>query len=247
MSEVPSPGTPAGRDYWDIVGAEMRKRPSVRISAVLLVLLYAVAIYAPLLAGDRPLWLTATDAAGYRRAQATLRFAAADLRKLVAGEKEAQVAESAPSFDVALSQQREAIASRVSTMRTQVDGDAGALLDELQAALEQAVAEARAGKTEAATAAADRVVALGQRVKAELAPAAAGAPAEPGKTVELRPFHRSPALEAIGRGELYFMLLWALVLLFPVWNRLVNRWLLHGELDAIRRARRLKLAAVVVL
>ena len=132
-------------------------------------------------------------------------------------------------------------------MRTQVDGGARALLDELQAALELSVTEARAGRTEAATAAADQVVALGQRVKAELAPAAAGTPAEPGKTVELRPFHRSPALEAIGRGELYFMLLWALVLLCPLWNRAVNRWLLRGERESIRRSRRLKLAAIVVL
>ena len=85
MSERAAPAATGGRDYWDVVLAEMRRRPSVRISLVLLVLLYAVAIYAPFLAGDRPLFIAGTDAAGYRRAQNTLRFAANDWRTLLAG------------------------------------------------------------------------------------------------------------------------------------------------------------------
>jgi ABC-type dipeptide/oligopeptide/nickel transport system permease subunit len=248
MSEPTAPAAPAGRDYWDIVLAEMRKRVSVRVSAVLLVLLYAAAIYAPFLAGDRPLFLQGTDAAGYRRAQSTLRFAAADLRGLVAGGPAAQAGKpGAPPFEQALAQQSEAVTTRVATLRRQVDGEAAALLDQLQDALERSVSEARAGRTEAAVAAADEVVALGQRVKAELSPAEPGQPAEPGKTVTLQPFTRFPALEAVGRGELYVMLVWALVLLFPLWNRAVDRWLLHGERERIRRARRWKAAAIVLL
>jgi len=248
MTEPAPAVVSAGRDYWDIVLAEMRKRASVRVSSVLLVLLYAVAIYAPFLAGDRPLYVSGTDAAGYRRAQNTLRFAAADLRELVAGGPEAQAARpDAPPFPQALADQRDAVAQRVSTLRTQVDGEAAALLDDLTVALERSESQARRGATGPAVAAADEVVELAKRVKAELSPAEPGQPAEPGRTVELRPFRRYPALEAIGRGELYLMLLWALVLLFPLWNRAVDRWLLHGDREELRRARRWKAAAVVLL
>ena len=42
------------------------------LSAVALVLLYAVAIFAPFLANDRPLALEATDASSYRRARTSI-------------------------------------------------------------------------------------------------------------------------------------------------------------------------------
>ena len=144
-------------------------------------------------------------------------------------------------------QQRAAVEQRLETLREQVDGDAAALLDQARAALTRADAAARAGNTADALPAADELVALAKRVKAELTPVEPGKVAEPGKTVELRPFRRFPALEAIGRGELYLMLLWALVLLFPLWSRAVNRWLLHDEREAVRRARRWKFAALLLL
>ena len=65
MTEPSAPGAAASysKDYWDLVMDQLRRRPSVRISLTLLALLYATAIYAPFLAGDRPLLLRATDAA----------------------------------------------------------------------------------------------------------------------------------------------------------------------------------------
>src|SRR5262249_31550317 len=133
MSEAAAPGDGAarggalpagsapGKDYWDIVRAQMRRRPSVRIAAVLLVLLYAPAIYAPFLAGDRPLLLVGTDAASYKRAQRSLTAPARSLQKLVVEGREAYAARSATrSFDEALADERGALEQRVATMEEQL-------------------------------------------------------------------------------------------------------------------------------
>ena len=60
------------KDYWDIVLVQLRRRKSVKFALVLLALLYATAIYAPFIAGDRPLLLVATNASVYKKARNTL-------------------------------------------------------------------------------------------------------------------------------------------------------------------------------
>src|SRR5262245_44263649 len=158
MSEATRPAAAAGRDYWDIVLAEMRKRASVRVSAVLLVLLYASAIYAPFLAGDRPLYVSGTDAAGYRKAQSTLRFAAGDYRDLLAGGADAPASKpGAPPFDVARAQQRAAVEQRLQTLREQLSGEPAALLDQARDALRRADDAASAGRSADAVPAADEL------------------------------------------------------------------------------------------
>jgi peptide/nickel transport system permease protein len=241
------------RDYWDIVLAQLGRRPSVRLSLVLLALLYATAIYAPFLAGDRPLMIRATDAASYRKAQRLLVPIATNYSGLAtAGEAgyrppAARPDEETQTWGVALAAEGDALRQKAALMAGQLSGADAALLDELLGALDDTGRAAAAHDAGAAQAAGERLVALAQRARTELAPAEAGAVPEPGRTVALRERTLYPAFAAVSRGELYFMGLWLLVLLWPAWNAAVNRWLLHGDREAIRHARRRKALALALL
>jgi ABC-type dipeptide/oligopeptide/nickel transport system permease subunit len=241
------------KDYWDLVLAQLRKRPSVRISLVLLALLYAAAIYAPFLAGDRPLMIRATDAASYRKAQRLLVPIASNFRNLaVAGEAgfhppAPKAGESAQTFGIALAAEEDALRQKASVMSGQLADADAAPLRELLSALD-ATSRASAGRDEAGTkAAGDQLVGCAKRARTELAAVEAGAAPEPGKSVALQERTLYPAFAAISRGELYVMGLWLLVLLWPLGNAAVNRWLLHGDREAIRHARRRKLAVLLLL
>lgn len=232
-------GAPAAysKDYWDLVLDQLRRRLSVRISLTLLALLYATAIYAPFLAGDRPLLLRATNAASFGKAQRALPGITLGFKGLVAS--------GAPADKLA--GERDAIEQRIDVMRPQLAPADQIVLDELQAQVRAAERAAAAGDAAAAAEAAARAADLGRRVKTELVPAADGVAAEPGKSVELLVRTTSPALDAVGRTELYLMGLWLLVLLWPVWNRVVNGLVLRGDRERIRRARRKKVVALVLL
>ena len=107
-----APRPTASKDYWDIVLGQLARRPSVRIALVLLALLYAVAIYAPFIAGDRPLVIEATDAAGYGKAHRMLVPIASNFRGLAAGGAAAWKApapregEPPPTFELSLGREQ---------------------------------------------------------------------------------------------------------------------------------------------
>ncbi|HTE07037.1 MAG TPA: ABC transporter permease [Planctomycetota bacterium] len=258
-----------GKDSWDMVLAQLRRRPSVRVALVLLALLYGAAIYAPFLAGDRPLRIRATDAAGYRKAQKLLLPIATNIRGLaVAGAPgfhppASKAGEPARRFDEALAAEESALRQKAAAMAEQLSEPDAALLRELLAALDETIRAAQAGAAPAAQAgdaagaqpavaavvqaAGDRLVELAKRAKAELSPAQAGVTPEPAATVALHERTLWPAFAAISRVELYFMGLWLLVLGWPLWNAAVNRWLLRGDREAIRRARRRKALCLALL
>jgi peptide/nickel transport system permease protein len=239
MTEPPRAGGAGySKDYWDIVMAQLRRRPSVRLSLVVLALLYATAIYAPFLAGDRPFVLEAVDETGYQRALSTLAPISMGLRGLVRDGPEGREGAPGQSWEQALDAERKAVHQRVDTLRRQLDPADATLLASLGAAADEAVARALSGDAEAALAEAERVVELAKQARAELAPVTG---------VALQPFVRYPAFEALSRAELYLMLMWLLVLLWPAWNPLVNRGLLGGDRERVRRARRAKFAAVLLL
>ncbi|HZM00142.1 MAG TPA: hypothetical protein VFD43_07825, partial [Planctomycetota bacterium] len=116
------------KDYWDLVLDQLRRRPSVRISLALLALLYATAIYAPFLAGDRPLLLRATNAASYGKAQRALPGITLGFKGLV---------ESGAAPDK-LAAERGAIEQRVEIMAPQLAAADRSVLDELLQAARQA-------------------------------------------------------------------------------------------------------------
>ncbi|MGQ0553691.1 MAG: ABC transporter permease subunit [Planctomycetota bacterium] len=235
------------KDYWDLVLGQLRRRPSVWVSLVLLVLLYATAIYAPFLAGDRPLMIAASDAASYRKAARSIAPVAAGFAELVRSGPASEEPAARAAWEQALQAEHGALAQRAQTMSGQLSNADAEILVQLMEAADRVRAEALAGQTESALEAVGQVQALGKRAKAELEPAAPDTAPEPGRTVALVPNTSYPALDAIEHSELYFMGLWALVLTWPLWNLLVNRLLLHGERERIRRARRTKLLAMALL
>jgi peptide/nickel transport system permease protein len=236
------------KDYWDLVMVQLRRRPSVKIAMVLLAWLYAAAIFAPFIAGDRPLVLSATNAAVYKKARNTIVPVSGNYRDLVVGGTSAHVvAEGGQDWETALASEHGAVVQRAQVMRDQLtEADAGPLIL-LMEALERAHAAGLAGDTATAEREADAMFALAERSRAELAPAKAGESPRSGETVALVPSTTYPALDAISRGELYFMGLWLLVLAWPLWNRIVNSWWLRGSLERIRHARRYKALAMLAL
>ncbi len=60
------------KDYWDLVFEQLSRRSAFKWSLAILALLYATAIYAPLIGNDRPYVLEAIDFKGYNTALRTL-------------------------------------------------------------------------------------------------------------------------------------------------------------------------------
>ena len=55
------PDAAEARDHWDVVFAQLSRRRLFRLAVAILALLYGLAIYAPLIANDRPYVLEAVD------------------------------------------------------------------------------------------------------------------------------------------------------------------------------------------
>jgi peptide/nickel transport system permease protein len=246
MTETPAappaaaPARVQGKDYWDIVVAQMSRKWSFRVSLAVLVLLYAAAVYAPFLANDRPLYLKAVDVAGYRKALREMSLGADGLAQ--------RIEEGGSGLDAAtLASDRRAIELRIATVRRQLAPADRALPDELAAAVSRTVDAARDGGAAAAAPEAARVHGLVARIRAELEPAEPGEAPAPGRTVALVPYASFPALGNLGRLDAFFMTMWILILTFPAWNRVVNRGLLKGERLRIRRARKTKMIAMAAV
>ena len=71
------------KDYWDIVFDQLGRKRLFKLALAALALLYASAIYAPLIANDRPFVLEAVNYKEYERALKTLFFASLGLQELV--------------------------------------------------------------------------------------------------------------------------------------------------------------------
>jgi len=275
MSEGSGATTRYSKDYWDLVSGQIRRRWSVRLSAALLALLYAVAIYAPFLANDKPLVFTGTFYGEYRASHRLVALAAAELLAKAQQGRDGflawQAAEQArgetlegsakqdwldgqgqapADFAAWMELDRGGLDGRLLTLRRQLAPEHHAALDAVSDAAAGLVRLAQASPSpspEALAAAGERLTAAAGVVRDSLKAAKSGEAPEPGRTVALQAFTSYPVLEALGWNDVYFMLLWALVLLWPLINRLVDRLLLHGDLEAMRRARRGKLLLLVLL
>ncbi|HKX45336.1 MAG TPA: hypothetical protein VJP77_01335, partial [Planctomycetota bacterium] len=86
------------KDYWDIVFEQLARRKLFKIGLAVLALLYAVAIYAPLIANDKPYSIEAIDFGEYRNAARSISAVGSSLaRKL--GQTEAEYAEQLAALD----------------------------------------------------------------------------------------------------------------------------------------------------
>ena len=65
-------GAVYSKDYWDLVFEQLSRRKLFKLGTAVLALMYAAAIYAPLIANDRPYVLDGIDLAGFKSASRTL-------------------------------------------------------------------------------------------------------------------------------------------------------------------------------
>jgi peptide/nickel transport system permease protein len=218
----------------------------------ILVLLYGLAIFAPLLASDRPYRLVAIDRGRHEQARSglsqqgraaleALEAAAARGPQAAAGsgvDPEARLAglavrvrelcEHAPA---AYDQRLTALHGRFAAAFAAPPAAQG--LGELRAELETLVRELRAAAP----------VALEAPVSAPSPGREPAAGASPGLLLE--PYRRYPILEILSPTSLFLMGLWLAGASFPLWNRIWNR-ALRGDGARRRRARPFKALALLL-
>lgn len=251
----PAPNAPAAsapakaysKDYWDLVFEQLGRNRLFKLAMAVLALLYASAIYAPLLANDQPFMIEGVNRAEYGDAHRTLYPAVLGASSLVKKTSDEYLAQrtkgSTQTFDEALNSEREGIVTRVDGMKAWLPSTDHAPLDELVAKLDEALAAARAQDVPRATELGGEAKDLAKTLRNDFKPLDPEQPDAGGKA--LQPLTRYPLFDTLTWAEVFFMVLWALVLAWPLWNRLVNRTLLAGDRARIRRARKPKFAGVV--
>ncbi|HED64955.1 MAG TPA: ABC transporter permease subunit [Planctomycetes bacterium] len=239
--------SPYSKDYWDLVFEQLGRRKLFKLAISILALIYASAIYAPLLGNDRPYVLEAIDYKAYGQAQRTLYPVALSVGRLVRQGPEGYEADKSEGaeqdWEGALQAEVDAAENRIETLRSYLGPADTELLDSFQEKLEASVAAAGAGKSDEATALSKEAKEIAKEIRTELAAVDPENPEAGGH--ELVPQKSYPLFETITSSEVFFMVLWAFVLLWPLWNGFWNRALLRGDRDRIRKARRPKLVLVV--
>lgn len=238
---------PYSKDYWDLVFEQLGKRKLFKLAIAILALIYASAIYAPLLGNDRPYLLDAIDYKAYGQAQRTLYPVVLSVSRLAkqgeAGYEEAKAEGVEQDWRGALEAEVEAARTRLETLRSYLGDADTALLDRFDETLQASVTAALAGEKDQTETLTKEAKDLAKEIRSELAPLDPDAPEKGGH--ELVPQRSYPLFETITASEVFFMVLWAFVLLWPLWNGLWNRHFLAGNRDRIRRARRQKLGLVL--
>jgi len=259
-------GATYSKDYWDLVFDQLGRNRLFKLAAVVLTLLYASAIYAPLIANDRPYVLEAANYAEYNKAWRTLYPASLGLGSVAKKTPEEYLAGRTEGSDLsyaqALENERMAVETQLATMKLYLAAERAAALDALLGDVEELVALA-AGTAEARSdedlerikeqhgAIKDQAKAVRAEYEARdpeaEAPEAATEPEGATESVglELQGIRSYPMFESIAAWESFFMLLWLALMSWPLWNRFWNRALLGGDRERIRRARRQKLAATL--
>jgi len=237
---------PYSKDYWDLVFEQLSKRSSFKLALAVLAILYASAIYAPLLANDQPYRIDAVNRAEYGAAHRTLYPAVLGVGRITKQTPEQFLEKrtkgSTLDYSGALDNERGAISSRVETMKGWLGGE-DVVLDELLATVDAAIAAAREGDTDVAKTHVGEAKALAKSVRTDYKPLDPAEPDKGGK--ELVSQVRYPLFASLHWSEILFMVLWIFVLLWPLWNRLVNQVLLGGDREKVRLARKPKFAVVL--
>ena len=230
------------KDYWDLVLEQLGRNRLFKLALGVLALLYASAVYAPLIANDRPYVLEAANYQQYGKALRTLYPATLGLGRVLRMSPEEYQADrtggSTLSHAAALANEEQAVRVQVATLKSYLDGGLHAPLDSLLAEIGRASEAARGGRPDLAQEIALEAKARAKVIRRELRPLDRGGPAAGG--VELSAVRNYPLFEAISAVEVLFMALMALALGWPLWNRAVNGWLLKGDRERIRRHRKSK-------
>lgn len=252
------------KDYWDIVFYQLSRNRLFKVGVAILAILYGIAIYAPFIANDRPYVLAGVDKQEYDGALRLLSPVAGSIRRFVGQTPEEYVAsrsDQAPAtLADAIEVERSAARDRLAILRSYLPDAAEPPVDAFEAQIEAAVAAFEAGDSEAAVEAAGQARSLARDMRTELQPklpaldeesegdgAGSEAPAAEPVGVELEPKKLYPLWTNISKFESWMMVFWALVMLWPLWNPLVNKLLLGGDRESIRRWRRRKLFVCLAL
>jgi peptide/nickel transport system permease protein len=177
---------------WERLKTSFRRRRGARWALRVLFCLYGTAIFAPLIATDRPLLLKAVDVRAYEGARKSLPFVVKALtERMAAGEGQAAAAEL------------EAARLRVATMKQYLPSERTGELERLEVELARALGEASALESLAAWPVAE--------LCDQLAPRSAETPAAPPEAgIELSAKLSFPGLESIAGLEAALMALWVL-------------------------------------
>ncbi len=230
------------QDYWDIVFEQLAQRTLFKVGIAILAVLYSVAVFAPLIANDRPFSLEAIDTRDYNESLRRPRLAARSVAEL------ATRAEAEPEFDLAtsLDAEVEGKLERLAILRSYLAEADEVPLNAFEKNFDAAVAAARAGDFDAARLAAETAQDDARFLRSELKPLAPDAE-EGSEGVVLQPVRSHPLWESIEWWEVGLMALNILLLFWPIWNLIVNRVLLGGDRERIRHARQPKIFVVLGL
>lgn len=233
------------KDYWDLVFEQLGKRALFKVSMAVLTILYGIAVFAPVIANDKPYVIESVDLNGYGRALRLLRTTASGAAQL-ATQAEVDYANTRGKVESAPPTRLAAAEVEFDAARDRLDVIALALSDEDRAKIEPYRSAFQAGiealKSGDDTLAAERLNEakdLGKELRTSLK---ALDPAKPdGGGIALVGRRAFPLAQSIAPWEAGLMALWFLVAAWPVWNWILNRIFLFGNRDRIRSARKFKL------
>ena len=237
------------KDYWDLVFEQLGRNRLFKFAVAILTIMYASAIYAPVIANDRPYVLEAANYADYNKSLRTLYPATLGVGRIAKQTPDEYLKKrtegSDQTYEEALSLEASAVLSQVEGMALYLPKEKGAEMDEFAAAItslrDQALAlsgERSDADKDALKAAATETKNMAKAIRAEFKPLDPAKPDEGG--LELVGQRSYPLAETISGYEMFFMTLWLLVMTWPIWNRIWNGLLLRGDRTRIRNARRLK-------
>ncbi len=237
------------RDYTDNVLSQIQRRKLSMFALYLLLALYALAIYAPLLANDRPLYFHGVDLATYKQAQSEMTLVTSSLIDRIQKGSEGYRAglpkgAKPEEWEKVVGREARAAEVRLRTMSKQLSAEDRAPLQELREAVRAAADKGRRDIT-LTPSEADEMKRLASQIQSQMSPVVKASEKRPG-TVVLQPYQSFPVFANLARGEIFFMVLMAMTLLFPIWNRIVNARL-GGDKFRIRRARRPKAIAFLAI
>ncbi len=246
------------KDYWDLVFEQLGKRQLFKWGLAVLALLYGTAIFAPFLAGDRPFAFEGVDRGAFTSAVSSLRPVTGGMVRLAEQDDEdyrAKLEAAGTLGDAAAPQTRlaaleveiGAFEERAALIRSMLPEDGSeAEVRATLSAIEERIQRATAS-WEGDPARSLRALQEGRDQAEEfVAMARAFDPRAPWRGGLKLVAHRSyPLWDAISGLEVFFMSLWLLLVGWPVWNPLLNRVLLGGDRESIRRWRRRKALGVL--
>jgi len=209
------PAALPGADAWERARERLARSRVFRVAFLGLLLLSAMAVYAPFLASDRPLYLEAVQRGEFERARRSLTPVAQAFAGLLARSeaefRATRPADSEQGLAAARASEAEALGARLATLRASLAPEPAARV----AALERELADARArvrATAGAASGASDELARAGATF-AEHARALASE-LEPAR-VELRPVRSFPLLADLTPLDAALAAAWLFVLALP--------------------------------